>query len=127
MALKVSYDNPQMMKGVEVELIGIGMIPNGGSVTVEESQEQQFMLERRETIKDAFKNNEMIKVEGASTITGGVKSVLGVDPDKLEITDTAPVNEDSYDRSAATSIGESIYDEPATISDFNEPEKEVSK
>lgn len=74
MALKVSVNHPQFPKDSEFGIEGIGRIPNGGSITLTDVEEEAFFARTGTKIRDAFKNNPTIKVEGSSEAkisTGG--------------------------------------------------------
>lgn len=83
MPLKVTYTNDNFDKDHEWDVPGLGIIQNGVPTTISKEQEEQFVLERRMTVKDAVGDSEYVKVEGTTEVNGGVKSVLGVDPAEL--------------------------------------------
>lgn len=108
MPLEVTVDHPAYDDGVPIEITGLGLFPNREATEVSPESELNFVLSRRETVRDALQGSDMFEVSGTTTVTGGVNAALGLDSDDvLEISDTIePPEEAGYDKSPATSMGE---------------------
>ena len=68
MPLKISFNNPNFEKGYEFEVRPFGLVPNGGTVEVTEQQEQQFLADHGDTVKNVLGSNSAFKVEGTSEL-----------------------------------------------------------
>lgn len=66
MAYKLTLDHPHFDKGVEFAISGLGVIPNGGSLTVDEDMERQFVAMRGMPLKDAV--GSPFKISGTSEL-----------------------------------------------------------
>lgn len=89
MPLEVKINHPGFPEGYELELAGVGVFPNGSSVTLTEDQERAYIIRNGQTLKDAVAGNDSFKVTG----TPLVKSVKdGLDGDvPAEADSPAPV------------------------------------
>ena len=70
MSLKVSFSHPDFPKDQEFAVADVGLIKNGGSVTLTEDQERSFQAARGMSVKEAFKGSQ-VKVEGTTELKGG--------------------------------------------------------
>jgi hypothetical protein len=68
MALKVTVENAAFPKDHEFEVRGLGLFVNGKTRTITEEEEQTFVSLNGESVKDATKDSEYIKVEGTSEV-----------------------------------------------------------
>jgi hypothetical protein len=76
MALKLTYDNPSYPKDEEIEVHGLGLVKNGRSVELTEDQEKSFVSVYGESVRDATKDDENVKVEGTALL--GAKEVTSL-------------------------------------------------
>lgn len=74
MAYKITLDHPHFEKGVEFSVNGLGIIPNGGTLTVDEDMERQFVAMNGMPLKDAVGNP--FKVSGTSELKPTEKNEL---------------------------------------------------
>lgn len=68
MTLKLTWTHPDMPKGEEGEIRGVGLVKNGSSVTLNEEQERNAIAVLGMSVKDFFKDSEQVKVEGTSEV-----------------------------------------------------------
>jgi len=64
--MKVTYNNPQLPKGEELAIVGLGLIENGGSIEVTSEQEAEFEATTGRTLQEAAKDDEMLSVGGTT-------------------------------------------------------------
>jgi hypothetical protein len=66
MGLKIEFDNPALAKGEEVGIVGVGLVKNGGSVTITDAQVKALVDElnvnkledeKKATASDLFKGD----------------------------------------------------------------------
>jgi hypothetical protein len=69
MSYTVKLNHPNFAKGTPLDVKGVGLIENGGSVKIED--EQLFKAKTGMTVKEYFKDSEMIEVTGSSIKEGG--------------------------------------------------------
>lgn len=67
MPLKVSYENPAFPKDYEFDVHGIGLVKNGGSVTLSKEQEESAVAVLGMPLKDYAKGGT-VKVEGTTEL-----------------------------------------------------------
>lgn len=76
MALKVEVNDPTHEKGVEFDLGGF-LVPNGGSVELDEAQEAALVARKGKSAKEALSGNPNVKVSGSALIGGkALKDIL---------------------------------------------------
>lgn len=68
MSLKVSYKNDAFPKDYEFEVYGIGLIKNGGSVTLSKDQEERAVTMVGMSVKDYVKDSADVSVEGTTEL-----------------------------------------------------------
>lgn len=68
MSIKVTVTHPTQADDAEFEVPGAGLVKNGSSVTLDEEQEAHFFAITGMKVKDYYKGNEMVKVEGTSEV-----------------------------------------------------------
>lgn len=66
MSLKITITHPSQAPDAEFEVPGAGLVKNGSSVTLDEDQEAHFFAITGMKVRDYYKDNEMVKVEGSS-------------------------------------------------------------
>jgi hypothetical protein len=66
MALKVSIKHPGFGPDSEFEVPGVGMVKNGGSITLNEEDEGRFFSRTGMKVKDYYKDTEDVDVSGTS-------------------------------------------------------------
>jgi hypothetical protein len=66
MALKVTIKHPSQGPNEEFEVPGVGMVKNGGTLSLTEEDEQSFFARTGMKVKDYYKDNEMVEVGGSS-------------------------------------------------------------
>lgn len=86
MAYTITFTNEAYDKGVEFDIPGLGILKNGEPRKLTEDEERAYVGYSYMTVKDGFKDSELIKVEGTTEIKGGVEGVLGVDPTTISDT-----------------------------------------
>lgn len=86
MAYKITLDHPDFPKDVEFGINGLGRVPNGGSLTVDEDMERHFVASRGMGLKDAI--GTPFKVSGSSELSPTEKR------DIVEASPVAPVGGD---------------------------------
>lgn len=92
MAYKITYNHPAYDKDQELDIRGIGLIKNGGSVTLDDAAETTFIQLTGMTVKDKIGNDEHFTVEGSSSLKkSDVDSLLGLEEVAAET--PAPVEE----------------------------------
>lgn len=65
MALKVTVKHPSM-GDVEIEIPGVGLVKNHGSITLTEEDEGRFFSRTGMKVKDYYKDTEDVDVSGTS-------------------------------------------------------------
>ena len=68
MALKVQIKHPTQGPDVEFAIPGAGMVKNGDTVTLDEEQEAMAVSIVGMSLKDYFKDDEMVTVSGTSEV-----------------------------------------------------------
>lgn len=68
MSLKLTYTHPSFDKDEEFELTGIGLVQNGKTRTLSEDEERAAVARLGMPVKEAFKGNEQVKIEGTSEV-----------------------------------------------------------
>lgn len=68
MGYKIKYTHPDFDKDQEFDLTGVGLIKNGGTVTLDADQERDFISRVGQRPSDYFKGSEMVEVTGASEL-----------------------------------------------------------
>lgn len=68
LALTVSYEHPDFPEGMEFEIVGLGLIPNGGSVELTDEQEERYLNYHGMTVKESLENDPYIKVKGSARL-----------------------------------------------------------
>jgi hypothetical protein len=68
MAYKLEVKHPQFEDGLELDFGGI-MVPNNGSVTLTEEQEQAVVARHGKPLKDALENDIFLKISGTSELS----------------------------------------------------------
>lgn len=66
MALKVQVKHPTQGPDVEFAIPGVGMVKNGDTATVTEEGERMAFAMTGMSLKDYFKDDEMVTVSGTS-------------------------------------------------------------
>lgn len=66
MALKVTIKHPTLGPDTELEVPGVGLVKNGGSVTLTEENEGSFFSRTGMKVKDYYKDSEDVDVSGTS-------------------------------------------------------------
>jgi len=71
MAYTVQYEHPHFATGEdapEFGIAGLGSIPNGGTIEVDEDMERNFLMTQGKTLEDALDNDAMITLSGSSAL-----------------------------------------------------------
>lgn len=68
MALKVQIKHPTQGPDTEFAIPGAGMVKNGDTVTLDEEQEAMAVSIVGMSLKDYFKDDEMVTVSGTSEV-----------------------------------------------------------
>lgn len=76
MAIEVSINHPAFPKDTPFGIADLGIIPNGGSLSIDEDMERSFVASRQMPLKEAFENSDTLKVKGSSTLKGKEASEL---------------------------------------------------
>lgn len=61
--LTISADHPQLPKGDVFDLGILGALPNGGSIEVDDEQQEFFKAEHGMTVTQYFKGNAVISTK----------------------------------------------------------------
>jgi hypothetical protein len=70
---EVKYSHPAFPRDEEIELPGLGLVQNGGTLKVTEEQERLLVSTVGMSLKDYFKDNAMVEVKGTSELKGSDK------------------------------------------------------
>lgn len=65
--LSISFHNPDFPDDIPFDVGGIE-VPNNGSVSLDYDQELLFYAKYREKVKDYFKDNQLVTVEGTTEL-----------------------------------------------------------
>lgn len=85
MPLKVSYNNPALPKGQEIDLGGF-MVKNGSTVELTKEQEESIVARIGVSVKDYFAGSEDVKVDGTALVTvAATKPSVEVLSEKKEV------------------------------------------
>jgi len=68
MSYEVSLNHPDFPKDFEFAINGLGVIPNGGTLKVDEDMERLFVAQRGLPLKDALGGNPLMKVTGTTSL-----------------------------------------------------------
>jgi hypothetical protein len=66
-ALKLSFNDSAFPKGTPVDVGGV-LVDNGGSITLSEDQEASLVARHGMSVREYFKDSEMVKVEGSTEV-----------------------------------------------------------
>lgn len=68
MGYTVEVNHPHFPEGMEFNVSGLGIIPNGGSTEVDEDAERLFILQHGVTVEEGFANDAVASSSGSSTL-----------------------------------------------------------
>jgi len=68
MSLKITLENDSFPRGTEFDIRGLGLFKNGSARTLSKEDEEAFVSYTGQSVKDFFKGNQNIKVEGTSEV-----------------------------------------------------------
>lgn len=94
MSHTVTYTNEAFPDDHEFEIRGLGVLVNGVPLTIDKETEQRFISETRTTLDEALGDNGSVNLSGTTEFSGGVKEVLGIEPDEISDTPEAVVVEE---------------------------------
>jgi hypothetical protein len=76
MALTIKFEHPHFPEDTEFSFNDLGVVKNGGTLTVDEDAERAFIATRGMTVEDAFKTNTGASVGGVSSLSTDEKNQL---------------------------------------------------
>ncbi len=65
---EVTYKNPAFPRDEEVELHGLGLVKNGGTLKVDKEMEATFVATTGQSLKDYFKGSDQVSIKGTSEV-----------------------------------------------------------
>jgi len=68
MGYTVEVNHPHFPADYEMNVGGLGLIPNGGSTEVDEEAERLFILQHGVTVEDGFANDGVANTSGSSAL-----------------------------------------------------------
>jgi hypothetical protein len=68
MGYKIKFTHPDFDKDVEFDLTGVGLIKNGGTVSLNADEERDFIGRVGQRPSEYFKGNDMVEITGASEL-----------------------------------------------------------
>ena len=113
MPVKVGFHNPDFPDGITFDIGGIA-VPNNGSTELTYEQELRFYAERRQSIRDYFKDSPHVTVEGKTELSTKDRAAY---PGFDETSTETIIEEDEVDPSIPETdpeTGEVINDDEAT-------------
>lgn len=89
---KLTMNHPHFAKGTEIDVDGIGVIPNGESVTVtQEMQDNWGAVNPGLDLKTSLAQNGALQFNGKDKLTDEARSVADIDPQQQAIRDARNV------------------------------------
>lgn len=76
MALKISYKNDAFPKDYEFDIHGVGLVKNGGTVTLSKEDEERAVGILGMPVKEYVKGSDDVSVEGTTELKAAEVSTL---------------------------------------------------
>ena len=73
-------NHPDYPKGTGFDVGGL-LVPNGGSVEVDEDHERALVSQHGASVKDALSNNPHLKISGTTTLSAKELDALAPEPE----------------------------------------------
>lgn len=78
---KLTMDHPEFPKGMELEIVGVGVVANGDSITVTQEMQDAFAAANDGIdLKKSLAQNGAVKFNGKDKLADGARTVDEVDP-----------------------------------------------
>lgn len=92
MAYSIKFTHPAFDKGEEFDLTGVGLVENGSATKMDADQERYFISRNGMSVKDYFKDSEMVEVTGTSELKAEeIKELLPPEEEPVvEVTPATP-------------------------------------